>query len=234
MSDHNQNLAEAFDGQAAKFEKAPVQTDPLALARLVAFAAFPEAGYSIFGVDLSEEMIARARRRAADYEASARFEQTSLFDPIVEPFAPFDGAVSRYVLHHVVDPLAFIERQASLLKPGGILVLSDHTTDSDPGLAEAHRRFEWSRDTTHTTNLTASAIVDLFARAGLSDIRSTEEAFTLDFDEWFDRGTPAVEKAALRTAILEEPRPRGFRAVESADGRVVIHCFRSIIRGSKL
>ena len=32
---HDRNLAEAFDGQAARFEKAPVQTDPAALDRLV-------------------------------------------------------------------------------------------------------------------------------------------------------------------------------------------------------
>jgi hypothetical protein len=35
MQDHDQALATAFDGQAAKFERAPVQSDPAALERLV-------------------------------------------------------------------------------------------------------------------------------------------------------------------------------------------------------
>ena len=39
--DHDQALAAAFDGQAARFERAPVQTDPGALARLVRFADLP-------------------------------------------------------------------------------------------------------------------------------------------------------------------------------------------------
>ena len=253
MNNHNQNLASAFDSQAAQFERAPVQTDPLALARLVAFSRFPEnaylldagcgpglvseaflkGGYRVFGVDLSQEMITRARRRGAEFGDRARFEQASLFDSIAEEAGPFEGAVSRYVLHHVADPIDFVSRQVALLKRGGILVLSDHTTDPDPALAERHQRFEWSRDTTHTNNLTAGAIVDLFAKVGLSGIESTEEAFTLDFDEWFDRGTPGVEKAELRQAILETPRPRGFRASESDDGRVVIDCFRAIVRGVK-
>ena len=39
MSDHNRALAEAFDDQAALFERAPVQSDPVALAHeLVALA----------------------------------------------------------------------------------------------------------------------------------------------------------------------------------------------------
>ena len=38
---HDRDLAEAFDGQAARFEKAPVQTDPAALGRLVRAADLP-------------------------------------------------------------------------------------------------------------------------------------------------------------------------------------------------
>ena len=35
MQKHDQDLARAFDSQAAKFEVAPVQSDPAALERLV-------------------------------------------------------------------------------------------------------------------------------------------------------------------------------------------------------
>src|SRR4051794_30688475 len=38
---HDRDLAKAFDGQAAQFERAPVQADKSALGRLVAFAALP-------------------------------------------------------------------------------------------------------------------------------------------------------------------------------------------------
>ncbi len=114
------------------------------------------------------------------------------------------------------------------------MVLSDHVADPDPSLADRHNAIERLRDRTHTRNLSSGAIVDLFASAGLGAIRSTEEAFTLDFDEWFDRGTPASTKAGgsqpdppnLRSA-------RGFRAVEEGDGRVTIHCWRAIVRGVK-
>ena len=247
--DHDRALSAAFDGQAALFEKAPVQTDPEAIARLVRASdlaegssvldagcgpglvslAFLSAGQRVFGVDLSAEMIARARVRCSASGDRARFERQSLFDPIAG--APFDAAVSRYVLHHVADPSAFVRRQAELIRPGGILVLSDHTTDPDPALAARHNAIERLRDRTHASNLSAGAIVDLFASAGIESIRSIEEPFTLDFDEWFDRGTPLAPKDEVRARVLAGPHARGFRGVEGDGGRVTIHCWRAIVRG---
>ncbi|MFO0907868.1 MAG: class I SAM-dependent methyltransferase [Isosphaeraceae bacterium] len=251
MSDHDQELSQAFDGQAAKFEVAPVQSDPVALARLVAFAdlppasrvldagcgpglvsrAFLDAGHRVTGVDLSSEMIRRAEVRNAAAGDRASFLQASIHDTI--PGAPFDAAVSRYVLHHVVDPDAFVARQVELIRPGGVLVLYDHTTDPDPEHAAHHERIERLRDHTHTRNLTGGQIIDRLAAAGLVDLRLSEESFHLDFDEWFDRGTPVASKAEVRRLILDGPQARGFRAVEQPDGSIRIDCVRVVARGIK-
>lgn len=250
---HDRDLASAFDGQAARFERAPVQSDPIALARLVREAAFPPggrildagcgpglvsdallaAGLRVVGVDLSREMVERAVKRCAPHGPRAEFHQASLFDPVVDALAPFDGAISRYVLHHVVDPLAFVRRQVELIGPGGILVLSDHQTDPDPELARHHERLERARDRTHTTNLTGGQLVDLLARAGLEQLCLTEESFRLDFDEWFDRGTPDEPKSTVRSWLVEGPRVRGFSPSEQTDGSVRIDCVRATVRGVK-
>ncbi len=251
MVDHDRALARAFDGQAERFERAPVQSDPAALARLVAFAdlpagslvldagcgpglvseAFLSTNHRIVGVDLSSEMIVRAKARCDRFGDMARFFQGSVFQDIRG--GPFDAAVSRYVLHHVTDPLAFIRRQVELLKPRGLLVVSDHATDPDPKLAANHERLERERDSTHTRNLTAGGLVDLLAQAGLIDICLVEESFSLDFDEWFDRGTPAAPKEEVRARLLAGPPIRGFQAQAHDNGSVQIACVRALVRGVK-
>ncbi len=251
MADHDQALAEAFDDQAPLFERAPVQSDPAALERLVRAADLPpdslvlDAGcgpglggeaflrerHRVYGVDLSAEMIARARSRCARFGDRARFEQISLFDPTLA--GPFDAAVSRYVLHHVTDPLAFACRQAELLRPGGVLVLSDSTNDPDTERARARDAIERLRDHTHTSNLSPGTIVDLFARAGLGDLRLVEELYALDFDEWFDRGTPVATKDEVRARLLAAPPLRSWRPTVQAGGAVRIDSLRALARGVK-
>lgn len=250
-TEHDQALAEAFDRRAERFEVAPVQSDPAALANLIKFAglspisrvldagcgpglvgeAFLKGGHSVLGVDLSAEMVARARKRCIKYGDRATFLQGSIYETISGDL--FDAAVSRYVVHHVTDPLKFIERQCELLRPGGILIVCDHATDPDPSLADRHERLEHDRDSTHTRNLTSGALADLLASAGLTRIRLEEEEFTLDFDEWFDRGTPAASKESVRARLLEGPSIRGFRPTSLPDGSVRIACVRALVRGIK-
>ncbi len=92
---------------------------------------------------------------------------------------------------------------------------------------------EIARDRNHTRNLIDGELVDLFAGAGLSDIRYVEESFKLDFDEWFDRGTPSDTKASVRSRLLSGPLIRSFQPYVSDDGLIRIDCFRAILRCSK-
>ena len=250
---HEQNLAQAFDGQAAQFERAPVQTDPMALARLIQFADFPDgayvldagcgpglvsrvlldAGFRVVGVDLSRQMIERARRRCADKGDKSQFLQVSVFDGALDALAPFDAAISRYVLHHTGEPREFLARQAALLRPGGIMVACDHIRDTNSRRAAFHQAIEVARDKTHTQNLTSGELADLFASVGLEDICLHEESFVLDFDEWFDRGTPADSKENVRNRLLSGEGARGFDASLQPDGSIRIACVRTVVRGLK-
>jgi SAM-dependent methyltransferase len=248
MDGREQALAEAFDGQAARFERGPVQTDPVALARMVEFAALPKesrvldagcgpgivaeaflaAGHRVYGVDLAGEMVRRARERCARFGARARFEQGSIFQLAAEE--PFDAAVSRFVVHHAADPVAFIRAKAERVRPGGVVLASDHVTDPDGQAARWHREIERARDRTHERSLTSGELVDGFARAGLSGVQLLEDGFELDFDEWFDRGTPALPKEQVRARLLAG-RARGFDPHERPDGGITVRCIRALVRG---
>lgn len=249
MSRHDQDLAAAFDGQAERFERAKVIRDAESLARFVALASLPagsrlldagcgpglvaeaflDAGCEVLGVDLSGEMIRRARERCARFGGRARFEQGSLLDLRGERF---DAAVSRNVLHHVEDPSAFIRAQVALVRGGGLVLASDIVADPDPERRRWAGEIEKARDRTHTRTLAPGELVDLFAGAGLADLRLAEEEVELDFDEWFDRGTPAEPKETVRARLLGGTS-RGFAPERRPDGGVAIHVLRGVARGVK-
>lgn len=250
---HDANLAGAFDDQAAKFEKAPVQSDPAALGRLVRVADFPagarlldagcgpglvaeaflDAGCRVVGADLSPVMIERARARCVRFGDAATFLQASIHSPEIAALGLFDGAYSRYVLHHVLDPREFLARQIELVRPGGLIVLCDHLSSPDSVLAKKHQELEIARDRTHTRNLTGGELVDLFAAAGLTEIQSIEEDFELDFDEWFDRGSPSASKDSVREVLSSGVDARGFRVAPGQEPSIRIECVRAIVRGRR-
>ena len=130
--------------------------------------------------------------------------------------------MSRYVLHHVIDPAAFVAQQVALLRPGGVLVVNDHVTDPAPESPLIMRPSRSRAIATHTRNLTGGELVDLLAGAGLSDVRLVEDSFVLDFDEWFDRGTPGDTKSAVRERLLSGPVIRSFRPHLLEDGSIRI------------
>ena len=102
-----------------------------------------------------------------------------------------------------------------------------------PESAGHHAALEVARDRTHTRNLTGGELVDLLAGAGLSDISLVEDSFVLDFDEWFDRGTPGDTKAAVRERLLSGPVIRSFRPHLLEDGSIRIDGVRALVRGVK-
>ena len=250
MEPKDRVLAETFDGQAEKFELAHLQSDVGALTRLVAFAGFPagskildagcgpglvaesflEAGHLVHGVDLSAEMVRRARERCVRFGTRATFAQGSVLELAAE--VPFDAAVSRLVVHHVPDAFAFVMAQVRHVRPGGALVLCDHTTDPDRERARWHNEIERDRDHSHARSLSPGELLDLLVRAGLESIRYSEEWHELDFDEWFDRGTAVLSKADVRSKLLAGSA-RGFAPSLRPDGGIVIRGCWAMLGGVK-
>ena len=76
---------------------------------------------SVVGVDHSPDALARARLRAQRRGlAQVQFIEGDINDPA--PGGPFDAIVERLVLMWVPDPAAVLRRQATVLRPGGLVV----------------------------------------------------------------------------------------------------------------
>ena len=113
---------------------------------------------SVVGIDHSPEALARARVRAAQRGlAQAQFIEGDIHDPA--PGGPYDAVVEKAVLWSVPDPAEVLRRQATVLRPGGLIVAVETdiaTMRWLPETALGTQQVSWS--------------VEAFARAGIPPV----------------------------------------------------------------
>jgi 2-polyprenyl-3-methyl-5-hydroxy-6-metoxy-1,4-benzoquinol methylase len=90
-------------------------------------------GHQVTGVDLSPEMIALARHKAAQAGHAIRFY---LMDAarLLFPARSFETLICRHLLWALPDPGQVLAQWADLLSPGGILVLVEGFWHTQAGL----------------------------------------------------------------------------------------------------
>lgn len=80
-----------------------------------------EAGYIVFGSDMSPSGVAHARSLNV-----GKFEVASIYSPLAAPFErkSFDAIVCIEVIEHLYSPVTFAKRAYEALEPGGIIILT--------------------------------------------------------------------------------------------------------------
>jgi phosphatidylethanolamine/phosphatidyl-N-methylethanolamine N-methyltransferase len=94
----------------------------------------------IFGIDLSEEMLRKARQKVAERQLS-NVENLAIMDAehLDFPDASFDVVVAHYVVNTVPHPEMALDEFARVLKPGGEIVLLNRVgAEAGPRRAVEH------------------------------------------------------------------------------------------------
>ncbi len=182
----------------------------------------------VVGLDLSQGMTARARRKAGWF-TRARFVNG---DAERLPFAPasFDLVLSNLLLHWC-DPAVVFTEFLRVLRPDGLLVFTTFGPDT---LRELRHAWRQADNEAHVhAFIDMHDLGDALVRAGFADPVMDVERYTLTYD-----GVPALmrELKSLGAQNANPTRPRGltgrarFRRFQSAyeamaeHGRVPATC----------
>ena len=85
------------------------------------------AGVHVVGVDLTEQMLELASKRAAEFDLADRVElRQGDVQALGLPDASVDTVISTFTFCAIPDPSAAAREVARVLRPGGLFVLAEH------------------------------------------------------------------------------------------------------------
>ena len=195
MSDagHQERILDQFTRQATPFSTANTITDANAL-RMIVEAATPGPGDTVLdvacgggiivcafapevkhatGIDMTPAMLDRARQHAAEKGvANVSWDQGDVGSL---PYADgaFDIVVTRFSMHHFLDPVSVLREMVRVCAPGGRVVVVDMYASDNPAKAMEWNREEKLRDPSHVRCLTLPELKGLFGSVGLPEPRAT-------------------------------------------------------------
>jgi ubiquinone/menaquinone biosynthesis C-methylase UbiE len=166
---HQERILDQFTRQATPFSTANTITDANAL-RMIVEAAAPGPGDTVLdvacgggiivcafapevkhatGIDMTPAMLDRARALAAEKGvANVSWDQGDVGSL---PYADgtFDIVVTRFSMHHFLDPISVLREMLRVCAPGGRVVVVDMYASDEPAKAAEWNRLEKLRDTSH-------------------------------------------------------------------------------------
>jgi SAM-dependent methyltransferase len=185
MGSHNSRILDQFTRQAAPFAAAAAIRNQEALGRIVQWAetgpddtvldvacgpgllacAFAKVAKHATGIDMTPAMLEQARKTQQEQGLkNVSWEQGDVY-LLPFPTAQFSIVSSRFVFHHLQDPLAALKEMKRVCKPGGKIVVADMAPQ--PAKADALNVAEKLRDPSHVRALPVDELRGLFEQAGV-------------------------------------------------------------------
>ncbi len=188
-SSHHDRILDQFTRQAVPFSNAAGIRDAEALQRIVQLAqagpedtvldvgcgpgllaaAFARQVRHVIGIDLTPAMLDRARQLQQEQRLSNISWQQGDVSNLPYGKGEFSIVSSRFVFHHLLEPLTVLKEMRRVCRPGGRIVVAD--TAPTVAKADVLNAMERLRDPSHVRALTLDEHCELFRRTGLPEPR---------------------------------------------------------------
>jgi len=130
-----------------------------------------EVARHVTGIDLTPAMIDQAQARQRSRGLTNLTWSVADATPLPFPDSSFSVVVTRYSVHHFLDPKAVLAEMVRVCSPEGRVVVIDVFT-SGPEQAEAYNRVEKLRDPSHVRALSLDELTRLCHDAGLREMKT--------------------------------------------------------------
>ncbi|HEY2234956.1 MAG TPA: methyltransferase domain-containing protein [Candidatus Angelobacter sp.] len=208
MSYHNSRILDQFTRQAAPFAAAAPIRNQEALDRIVQWAgagpddtvidvacgpgllacAFARVAKHATGIDMTPAMLEQARQTQQQQGLqNVSWEPGDVY-ALPFPDAHFSIVSSRFVFHHLQDPLAALKEMKRVCMPGGKIVVADMAPET--AKADALNAAELLRDPSHVRALPEKELGALFGEAGLPSPQVSYYRLESELEELLSRSFP--------------------------------------------
>lgn len=208
MGSHDSRILDQFTRQAAPFAAAAAIRNEEALDRIVQWAgtvpddtvldvacgpgllacAFARVAKHATGVDMTPAMLEQARKTRQEQGLKNVSWLPGNVYSLPFPPAQFSIVSSRFVFHHLQDPLAALKEMRRACRPGGRIVVADMAPT--PAKADALNAAERLRDPSHVRALPVNELRALFEQASLSTPQVTSYRMEGELEDLMSRSFP--------------------------------------------
>jgi ubiquinone/menaquinone biosynthesis C-methylase UbiE len=219
---HNRRITEQFTRQAAPFAELHTVDDSVRLMMAAAqvgpadrvldvacgpgllACAFAGAAAHVTGVDLTPAMLDQARRLQAARGLTNVDWHVADVTALPFPDGRFSVVVSRYAMHHFLEPATVAAEMVRACAPGGRVVVADvySTSAAQGALYDAMERL---RDPSHVRAVGREELVGLLPALGLRGVEAQEFRFGVDVDRLLQAtGTPPDAAEQVRRIVSDD------------------------------
>jgi ubiquinone/menaquinone biosynthesis C-methylase UbiE len=219
---HRDRIVDQFTRQAEPFAQAQAIRSPEGLERIVRMAeagpedtvldvacgpglltcAFARVVHHAVGIDITPAMLDQARRTQQEQGLENVSWQSGDVASLPYPDRHFSIVVSRFVFHHLLQPLTVLMEMKRVCKPGGRVVVADMAPAANK--ADALNAVERLRDPSHVRAMPVEELQGLFASAGLDTPRVAAYRLEGELEDLLRRSYPGEGDADRIREMFED------------------------------